>query len=245
MASAGGGRVRIVTGENVLLCAAVMVTSAAMGLTPKDKSMTQKTVVKEKPAKPAAPTAEAVDKKIAKLLEETEKIQGKIAALRKARPREVVKDYTFTASDGKPVKLSALFGDKDDLIVIHNMGTGCSYCTLWADGFNGFTAHLEDRAAFVVASSDDYKIQKAFAEERGWKFRMCSAMGTTFWKDMGFLINGKEIWPGVSAFHRDRDGSIYRVSRDFLGPGDAYCSVWHLFGLLQGGVQGWEPKLKY
>ena len=28
-------------------------------------------------------------------------------------------------------------------------------------------------------------------------------------------------------------------------PGDAFCGVWHLLGLLQGGAAGWEPKYKY
>ena len=39
---------------------------------------------------------------------------------------------------------------KRDLIVIHNMGASCPYCTLWADGFNGIYDHLADRAAFVA-----------------------------------------------------------------------------------------------
>ena len=36
-----------------------------------------------------------------------------------------------------------LFGDRDTLLAIHNMGQGCRYCTLWADGFNGLLPHLE------------------------------------------------------------------------------------------------------
>ena len=41
------------------------------------------------------------------------------------------------------------------------MGRGCSYCTLWADGFNGLRHHFEDRAAFVVVSPDTPEQQKA------------------------------------------------------------------------------------
>ncbi len=62
-----------------------------------------------------------------------------------------VEDYRFRTPDGD-VALSALFGDKTALFVIHNMGTGCPNCTMWADGFNGVLHHLEDRAAFVVCS---------------------------------------------------------------------------------------------
>ena len=87
--------------------------------------------------------------------------RGEIAALRKKmrelqaslEPQEVA-DYAFATSGG-PVRLSELFGDKDYLFVIHNMGASCPYCTLWADGFNGFVPHIENRAAFVLASPDD------------------------------------------------------------------------------------------
>lgn len=58
-----------------------------------------------------------------------------------------VSDYTLTNTGGHEVALSDLFGTKDDLILVHNMGKGCVYCTLWADGFNGLSGHLADRAA--------------------------------------------------------------------------------------------------
>src|SRR4051812_46584586 len=125
---------------------------------------------------------------------------GKIKALRKqmgalreeltktreaAEPQEV-KDYTFTRSTGDEAKLSDLFGDKEHLILIHNMGTGCAYCTLWADGFNGVFDHLNDRAAFALSSPDEPAKQKKFAESRGWRFPVESHAGTSFATDMGY-----------------------------------------------------------
>jgi predicted dithiol-disulfide oxidoreductase (DUF899 family) len=82
---------------------------------------------------------------------------------------EEVSDYTFATADGT-VRLSALFSGNRDLIVIHNMGTTCPYCTLWADGFNGISDHLASRAAFVVSSPDRPEVQKKFAAGRGWRF---------------------------------------------------------------------------
>ena len=67
-------------------------------------------------------------------------------------PQEV-KDYEFTTPGGR-VLLSALFGGHEDLIVIHNMGSSCAYCTLWADGYNGIHQHVTTRAGFVVSSPD-------------------------------------------------------------------------------------------
>ena len=56
---------------------------------------------------------------------------------------------TIAGFEGREATLSSLFGDRGGLIVVHNMGRDCSYCTMWADGFTGLLPHLESRAAFV------------------------------------------------------------------------------------------------
>ena len=154
--------------------------------------------------------------------------------------KQEVQDYVF--KDVKEeVKLSELFGKKDELVLIHNMGSHCTYCTMWADGFNGVLPHLEDRAAFVVVSSDSPALQSKFAKSRNWKFKMVSAE-ISFAKAMGFFSKG--FMPGVSVFQK-KGGKIYRVAKDYFGPGDKYCGVWHLFSLLPKGSDKWEPKFKY
>ncbi len=169
--------------------------------------------------------------------------QEKLAELKRQLPRKEVDDYTLSGPDG-PVKLSQLFGDKADLVVIHNMGKGCRYCTLWADGFNGVIPHLENRAAFVVCSPDSVETQQQFGESRGWKFSMVSGHGSSFIEDMGF--RGEKSWmPGVSTFHRGADGKIFRVAKAPFGPFDPFSGIWHLFALLADGVHDWEPKYKY
>ena len=167
-----------------------------------------------------------------------------LAAIR-SQPRQEVKDYELTNTDGSKVRLSELFGDKDELMVVHNMGKGCVYCTLWADGFNGVHQHLSDRAAFVLSSPDDHETQRAFAESRGWKFRTVSIKDTTFAKDLGFEPKPKSYQPGFSTFIKDADGKMYRTAKDMFGPGDHYCATWHLLDLLPNGQNGWEPKYKY
>jgi len=166
----------------------------------------------------------------------------KLAQLKRRAPRELVEDYTLNGPSGL-VKLSALFGKKDDLIVIHNMGAGCRYCTMWADGFNGVYPHLADRAAFVVVSPDLPKAQKKFAHGRGWRFPMVSCAGTPFCKDLGFQgSNGCK--PGISTFQR-KGKKIYRVASAGLGPFDLFCSVWHIIALLADGVNDWSPQYQY
>lgn len=167
----------------------------------------------------------------------------RLAELKRRAPREAVQDYTLAGWNG-PVQLSELFAGKPDLIVVHNMGRGCSSCTLWADGLNGVYPHLADRAAFVVCSPDPVEVQKEFASGRGWRFPMVSGRDSTFIQDMGF--RSEKGWePGVSTFHREPTGGIVRVARAPFGPFDQFCAVWHLFALLAEGVNEWEPKFRY
>jgi predicted dithiol-disulfide oxidoreductase (DUF899 family) len=155
---------------------------------------------------------------------------------------EPVTDYEFATLEGA-CRLSALFRDKDDLFVIHNMGISCPNCTMWADGFNGVYPHLADRAAFVVASPDSPETQRAFAGSRGWRFPMVSHQGTTFAADMGYRTE-RGFLPGVSVFRRE-EGRIVRVADTGFRPGDDFCTVWHFLDLLPAGAAGWRAKFSY
>jgi predicted dithiol-disulfide oxidoreductase (DUF899 family) len=179
-----------------------------------------------------------------------EALQGELRSLQaKVEPQEV-DDYVLAGWDG-PVRLSALFGDRRDLIVIHNMGAGCASCTMWADGFNGVYDHLAARAAFVVASPDPVAAQKRFAAGRGWRFPMVSYEGSRFAEDMRYRHGGDCAdeatggWnPGVSVFRRD-GGRIWRVSDAEFGEGDGFCVVYSLFDLFPEGGLTWQPKYSY
>ncbi|MGV3614308.1 MAG: helix-turn-helix domain-containing protein [Fimbriimonas sp.] len=184
-----------------------------------------------------------IDREIEALEKEVEVAKQRLAEARRRRPREAVADYVLRNPNGSEVRLSELFGDKDDLIVILNMGAGCSSCTMWADGFSGLSPHLMDRASFVVLSPDKPEVQKRFAEKRNWSFRMVSTHETSFFQDMGFW--GKGPWPGVCTFRREPDGSIVRIAKAVFDNGDDFCAVWPLIDLLDGGANGWEPKFTY
>ena len=189
-----------------------------------------------------------LEREIAVALEELEQAQQKLAKLRRQLPPEPVRDYELRGVDGT-VRISEMFGDKDDLILVHNMGAGCPFCTMWADEFNGVLQHLESKAAFTVVSPNSPSAQRDLARKRGWRFAMYSAEDTTFVKDMGFQREEDEhmsgYQPGVSVFHKNGDGTIARVSKDFFGPGDLYCGVWHLFDLLPDGPGDWAPQFDY
>jgi len=168
--------------------------------------------------------------------------------LRRESPEEAVRDYSLVGRDGSEVTLSSLFGGRDDLLLVHNMGRSCPYCTLWADSFNGVLPHLEDRAAFAVVSPDPPAEQAEFAASRGWRFRMVSDRERAFTRAMGFWSahEGREgPMPGFSTFRKKPDGTIARVASGFFGPGDLYLGLWHLIANLHGGAGDWGPKLRY
>lgn len=185
----------------------------------------------------------ALRKKIAKLEEALVSQNEHLAALKRRLPPEAVKDYFLSGPDGK-VRLSSLFHGKRDLIVVHNMGRSCPYCTMWADGFNGLHHHFANRAGFAVVSPDAVRTQQQFAQSRGWEFPFYSGKGGTFIKDMGYLPKPDEPLPGVSTFRR-KGAKIYRIATATFGPFDQFCATWPLFALLDGGVGDWAPKFRY
>jgi len=180
-------------------------------------------------------------KKLTEYRAQIAELRKKMRETRAAIEPEEVKDYALRTAQGT-TRLSDLFGAKDTLIVIHNMGAGCRYCTLWADGFNGVYDHLASRAAFVVSSPDAPEKQQAFAASRGWRFPMVSVDGTSFAQDMGYWKNGPV--PGVSVLKR-AGGKILRVADTQFSPDDDFCGVWHFWNLIPEGAAGWQPQYKY
>jgi len=186
----------------------------------------------------------ATEKKIVELEKQIQDSQEKLYALHRERESQNVNNYSFSSREGK-ISLTDLFGPHQELILIHNMGTTCPYCTLWADGINGMIKHFESRAALVVCSDDSVETQSQFAVSRGWKFKMISAADSTFTKDMNFIHSKGYHTPGVSIFKKDLAVKLTRTTRAGFGPGDAFCSLWSFFELLPKGYNGWKPKFNY
>ena len=76
-----------------------------------------------------------MNEEIVELERQIFELTAKLHELHKSNSGEVVRNYVFDTQAGK-TNLLELFGDHDQLLVIHNMGQACRYCTLWADGLN-------------------------------------------------------------------------------------------------------------
>lgn len=163
------------------------------------------------------------------------------AARRQATGREVP-DYPLWTLDGE-VRLSGLFGGADRLLAIHNMGQGCRYCTLWADGFNGFLPHLESTMAVALLSRDDPETQRRFANARGWRFRLASHRGGDYIREQSVSPDYDNM-PGAVLYEK-RDGRVLRKNAVVFGPGDMFCSAWNLLAMAGLGVEDWTPQFSY
>jgi predicted dithiol-disulfide oxidoreductase (DUF899 family) len=188
---------------------------------------------------------ETISPTIQQLEEQIGELKKQLREARLSNPGTPFADYAFESESGT-VMLSELFGDGSDLLIWHNMGMGCDYCTLWADTLTGYVKHIETRCPVVVVTPDQVTVQQEAKAERGWNFRMVRdathefSTAAGFFKPMG---DGEPwFWPGLSAFRKNEDGSITHVNATVFGPGDDFCPVWPALELLPGGIGEWEPN---
>lgn len=146
-------------------------------------------------------------------------------------------DYELIRHDGSKVRLSEMFGEHSQMVLIHNMGFACKYCSLWADGFNGYFHHLEsgeygNKAKFLLVSNDRPDQQQAGAMQRGWKFDMLCCRETSLSMDWGYAkeSDGKTHYgPGMMIIEKLEDGSLRCHQQTGICPGDSFMGLFHMF----------------
>lgn len=166
----------------------------------------------------------------------------KLRELHQSTEPTEVPNYEFETEFGQSTMLE-LFGPHDKLLLIHNMGQGCRYCTLWADGFNGFVPHLESALSVVLVSKDSPDVQRRFANSRGWRFRLASHGGGAYMQEQTKMDDYDDM-PGAATYER-RGDKIFRKNGCIFGPGDLYCPLWNLLGLAGFGESEWTPQFRY
>ncbi|HET6970127.1 MAG TPA: DUF899 family protein [Phenylobacterium sp.] len=187
-----------------------------------------------------------------------------VAAQRRDLPPGGVapQDYVFhEGADGRPVKLSELFGDKSVLLLYSfmygpAMERPCPSCSAILDGLDGQVPHVTRKVALAVAAQSPIERIRAFAGPRGWRnLRLVSAAGTTYQRDYKGEDAGGSQWPILNVFEK-ADGVIRHVWASELAfaprdPGQDPRHVdfiWPLWGLLDVSPQGrgdFRPQLDY
>lgn len=188
------------------------------------------------------PSANDAASTISELERQVFELTERLNALRRAAIGSPIPDYDFQTLEGE-TRLSELFGGRDKLLAIHNMGHGCRYCTLWADGINGFLPHLESELAVVLLSKDPPATQRRFANARGWRFRLASHGGGDYMREQT-TAPGVENMPGAVLYELD-NAKILRKNAVVFGPGDMFCSAWSLLALAGIGADDWTPQFAY
>ena len=167
---------------------------------------------------------------------------------------KVDKDYAFEGADGTE-SLSDLFDGRQQLLVYHFMfgpdwEEGCPSCSFWADNYNGTDIHLAHRDTTLIAISNTSldKIN-AYKERMGWNFKWVSSMGTDFNRDFNVTFTDEEMEqgemyynyrmtkfpapeaPGVSAFIKDDDGSVFHTYSTYARGLDILNSAYNMLDL--------------
>ncbi|MGI9628514.1 MAG: DUF899 domain-containing protein [Longimicrobiales bacterium] len=176
---------------------------------------------------------------------------------------KVIEDYVFETEEGEQ-SLGDLFGNRSQLIVQHFMfgadwDAGCPSCSYWADGFNGFRTHLEQRdAAFVAISTAPLESLLAYRARMGWSFRWVSSGRSSFNRDYGVTFSASDIengstynykkaarpgeMPGTSVFAM-KDGAVFHTYSTYARGLDKLNGAYHYIDLLPKGRN--EEGLSY
>lgn len=153
---------------------------------------------------------------------------------------KIEKAYVLETPQGKK-SLGDLFDGRSQLLVYHFMfgpewEQGCHGCSFFADGFDGTLAHLNnhDVTLTCVSRAPLAKIE-AYKQRMGWHFPWASSFGSDFNFDFHVSFTKEELagetvefnykripvaeahdeLPGMSAFQKDADGSIYLTYGNF------------------------------
>jgi len=184
------------------------------------------------------------------------RLREELAAERRALPwTKVANEYVFEAPEGR-MSLGDLFAGRGQLIVQHFMfgpdwNEGCPSCSFWSDNFNGIDVHLAHRdTSFAAVSRAPIDKLEAYRKRMGWTFRWVSSLGNDFNFDFGVSFpadekeakynletrapNGQEA-PGLSAFRRGDDGTIYRTYSTYARGLDMLNGAYQLLDITSKG----------
>jgi predicted dithiol-disulfide oxidoreductase (DUF899 family) len=192
-------------------------------------------------------------------------LRDEVSKMRQELPRvKVEKEYMFDTAEGKQ-SLSDLFKGNSQLFVQHFMlgpgwKEGCPGCSFMADHLEGTLPHLEHHDVSVVLISRATLPEiDAFKNRMGWDMKWISSNENDFNFDYHVSFEkadkvyynydmidwaGEEL-PGVSAFYKDEDGTIYHTYSTYARGADILINTYNVLDMMpkgrneQGDMQDW------
>ena len=187
----------------------------------------------------------------------------RVAALRRALPPGgLARDYAFDeGEDGRPVRLSELFGDHPSLLLYSymygpNMEQPCPSCSSMLDGLDGQAPHIVQRAALAVVARSPIARLRGAGAERGWRnLRLISSANNSYHADYQSEAEDGSQRPILNVFSR-RGGEIRHVWASEMAfvptePGqdprhiDHIWPLWNALDLTPDGRGDFRPRLSY
>jgi predicted dithiol-disulfide oxidoreductase (DUF899 family) len=185
----------------------------------------------------------------------------RVAAQRRALPPggEVTKAYTFD-SEGGPVSLTDLFGDKPTLVVYSYMfgpkrEKPCPMCTSFMSTWEGKLPDIEQRIAFVFVARSPIARLLAAKTERGWTgHKIYSDISGDYTRD--YVSRDDADMPACNVFTR-RDGTVRHFWAQEMGAATAdpgqdprgapdIDPLWTILDATpEGRGKSWYPSLSY
>src|SRR6185312_15775873 len=177
----------------------------------------------------------------------------------------VDKEYRFETAEGSKT-LGELFDGCSQLLVYHFMyasgwDEACKACSFWIDNFNGTDVHLRHRdVRFLAVGHAPLAKLEAYKKRMGWSFTFVSSQGSDFNYDFGVsfdsatleesvvynYVRQKELneeMPGISAFIKTDDGSIYHTYSAYGRGLDRLNGAYQLLDIAPKGRD--EDKLEW
>jgi predicted dithiol-disulfide oxidoreductase (DUF899 family) len=166
----------------------------------------------------------------------------RLEMLRKNNKATKVKNYQLQTLGGK-TSLMDCFAGKDKMLVIHNMGQNCRWCTAWGDIINAALPYLESEFSVVLVSGDLPQAQRTFALSRHWDFRMVSHSNNEYISEQS-IISGEKNIPGIVCYERSGENILLKNASAFY-PGDAFNPIFHLLSVGGIGLKEFKPQFNY
>ena len=192
-----------------------------------------------------------------------------VAAKRRSLPlggkveQDYVFDQTTSANSSQKARLSDLFAEGKDTLIIYSfmygpqMAEPCVMCTSMIDGLNGQARHVEQRVNLAVVARSPIARIMQFARERGWtNVRLLSSSDCTYNRDYHAETGDGSQWPALNVFVRRHAAIHHFYNAELLyAPSDAgqnqrhvdlVWPLWNLFDLTPDGRgEKWYPRLSY
>jgi len=180
---------------------------------------------------------------------------------------EVPTDYSFDEGGSRTVRLSELFEDGKDTLLLYNfmfipgaaglpLEGACPSCTSIIDAVDGEAPHIVQRINLAVVAKAPIEQFEAHARTRGWRnVRLLSSANTTYNAD--YHGEGERGQNPIATIFVRRDGKLHHSwsSELFFAPTEPGMHprhvdfMWPLWAVLdltpEGRGTDWGPELSY